>query len=305
MKIVFSCLFLIGILSPAGAITLADDAPTTQTATEKPSDDTIREFHLAVAAGDMRLATKMISIYPDLISAPLPDDDPAKQVAPLLTAVVNGQGKRVAMLLNKGASYHVGTPGKTPIFSAAMLGHTEIIKVLLDAGANVDGIDDSATAAGLSNLKVCTPLREALSCGRIETARLLVSRGAKIDIFSAAGLGWNGWVAKQLKEHPERSTMIDDWNYTPLTYAVACGCAGTAEALLKNGADHNRVFDDHGTFLHMAAVNGSSDLMLVLLAHGADVNLKNDKGETPLDYAEKYKQQDVAQILRDHGGTNG
>jgi ankyrin repeat protein len=38
------------------------------------------------------------------------------------------------------------------------------------------------------------------------------------------------------------------------------------------------------------------------VAHGADVNAKDDKGTTPLHWAESKGHQDVAALLREHGG---
>jgi len=35
------------------------------------------------------------------------------------------------------------------------------------------------------------------------------------------------------------------------------------------------------------------------------VNLKNDDGETPLDWAEEEKSTDLAELLRKHGGKTG
>ncbi len=100
--------------------------------------------------------------------------------------------------------------------------------------------------------------------------------------------------------------MADNWNFRPITYAVAGGCAGTAEILLSHGADVNYASPiDGGVYLQIAAMNGYSDLMNVLFVHGAKVNARKTTGETALDYAEKYKQQDTAQLLRDHGAKHG
>ena len=272
---------------------------------DKPSDDTIREFHGAIAVGDGRLAEKMLKAYPDLVSLELPDPDPAKQIAPLLTAIEHGQTHMTIMLISHGASHDVGKPGATPMFRAAILGHTDIVKILVDDGADINGLDDPSKAADLDNPAHCTPLRDAVSCGHMETARYLVQRGAHVDLASAAGLGWTGWVAKRISDHPEQTDFIDDWRYTPLCYAVAGGSAGTAEIVLSHGADITHTFDDGGTLLELATPYGYHDLIAVLLAHGADVNAKNKAGQTALDFAIKYKQEDAAQLLRDHGGKRG
>jgi ankyrin repeat protein len=281
-------------------LAFSDSNPAAAQTPAKPSDDTIREFHNAISVGDSRLAEKMLKSYPDLVSLELPDPDPANQIAPMLTAIEHGQAHMAILLINHGASHDVGKPGATPMFRAAILGHTDIVNLLLDDGADINGGTDPANVADV------TPLRGALCCAKRDTALAMVQAGARIDIFSAAGLGWNGWVTKQIQQHPEQANMTDNWNFKPITMAVAGGCAGTAEILLSHGADVNEASPiDGGVYLHIAAMYGYSDLMMVLLAHGATVNARKTTGQTPLDYADKYKQQDTAQLLRDHGAKHG
>jgi len=305
MKLMLTGVLLVCVAGYAGTAILADDNRPTEAFPDKPSDSIVREFHSAVAAGDVRLAEKMLNVFPDLATAALPDDIPDKQIAPILTAVENGQTKMVAILLGRGATYNTGTAGATPLYRAAILGHTEIIKLLLDAGANVDGLADATQAEDLQDVSHCTPLRAALSCGHPEIARLLVQRGAQVDIYSAAGLGWTDWVAQQIKDHPEQAALADGWRYTPLCYAVAGGSAGVAEVLLSHGANINHTYDDGGTLLEQATLYGYHDLIVVLLVHGADINAKNNYGDTAVDFAIKYKQADAETLLREHGGKRG
>jgi ankyrin repeat protein len=297
---------LVLLLCIAGAVgrSVVADVPD-GTAANKPSDDTIREFHNAVAAGDRRLAEKMLGSYPDMVSAPRPDEDAAKRIEPVFTAIDHAQAPMLEMLLKHGASYVRGASGQTPLDRATIFGTVDVVKVLLDAGANVDGLDDPANVKDLDVPSHCTPLRDAVSCGHMEIARLLVQRGAHVDLHSAAGLGWTDWVSKQIAQHPELTDFSDDWRYTPLCYAVAGGCAGTADVLLQHGADVTHTYDDGGTLLHLATVNGDHALISVLLSNGVSINAKNKAGETALDFAIKYRQLDAAELLKEHAGKRG
>ena len=43
----------------------------------------------------------------------------------------------------------------------------------------------------------------------------------------------------------------------------------------------------------------------LLIAAGADMNAKDDDGETPLDLANSYDKTETANLLRKHGGKTG
>ena len=56
------------------------------------------------------------------------------------------------------------------------------------------------------------------------------------------------------------------------------------------------------TPLHYAAMYGHKEVAELLIAKGANVNVKDEDGETPLDLAIKYKQTEIANLLLKHGG---
>ena len=53
--------------------------------------------------------------------------------------------------------------------------------------------------------------------------------------------------------------------------------------------------------LHGAAFTGHMEVVELLLANGANMNAKNEDGDTPLVYAEG----EIADLLRKHGGKKG
>ena len=55
-----------------------------------------------------------------------------------------------------------------------------------------------------------------------------------------------------------------------------------------------------GTPLHYAASMGRKEVAEVLLAHGADVNARDDREQTPLHSAAYYKKLAVAEVLIAH-----
>ena len=93
---------------------------------------------------------------------------------------------------------------------------------------------------------------------------------------------------------------------TPLYAAVNEGHIEIVKLLLANNADVNAADKDGNTPLHrvfitlmIKDINGMVEL---LLSHKADVNAMNNKGETPLRLAIARGNNDMAELLRQHGG---
>jgi ankyrin repeat protein len=57
--------------------------------------------------------------------------------------------------------------------------------------------------------------------------------------------------------------------------------------------------------LPAAASEGQNEIAELLIAEGADVNVKNDEGETPIDMAIRLKRTEAIDLLRKHGGQTG
>ncbi len=86
--------------------------------------------------------------------------------------------------------------------------------------------------------------------------------------------------------------------WAPLHWVAQRGLTNGVACLLANGANPN-VTDDKGqTPLHFIAQKGvGKNQAALLIEHGADVNARDDTGQTPLDYAKKAKRKSVATFL--------
>lgn len=80
-----------------------------------------------------------------------------------------GDEEIVKLLLDRGADIEGGCLQFTALMSASMNGHTKIVKLLLDRGADIEAGADG-----------CTSLSLALLFNNSETAELLKQRGAKL-----------------------------------------------------------------------------------------------------------------------------
>jgi cytohesin len=109
-------------------------------------------------------------------------------------------------------------------------------------------------------------------------------------------------VKALLKHHPDLVFSKEaEYGFTPLHVAAASGYGDIAEFLLAHGADVNGRDNQEQTPLHLAAAKGYKDVAELLLTHKADVNAKDKDGVTPLHAAAAMGQKDVAELLLAHG----
>ena len=59
------------------------------------------------------------------------------------------------------------------------------------------------------------------------------------------------------------------------------------------------------TPLQVAAYQGHKEIAKLFIANGADVNAKDDDGDTPLDEAILRNRTEIADLLRKHSGKTG
>jgi ankyrin repeat protein len=109
-----------------------------------------------------------------------------------------------------------------------------------------------------------------------EMMRLLISNGADVDARS---------THRDYQRHVTaegRPKSLDSGGLTPLLYAARENCMACVEVLLDRGADVDLPDPDGVSPLHVAIMNANWDLAKQLLAAGADVNQWDIYGEAPL-----------------------
>ena len=67
----------------------------------------------------------------------------------------------------------------------------------------------------------------------------------------------------------------------------------------------NAKTDNGVTPLHTSAGLGHKEIVELLIAKGADVNAKDADSKTPLDRAIMFRIDEIADLLRKHGGKTG
>jgi ankyrin repeat protein len=146
-----------------------------------------------------------------------------------------------------------------------------VIDVLLKHGARMD-LRGSAGHTGVL-------VRGCLANGQPEAAEYLASRGAPLDLESAAGLGRLDDVERLLARAPRTQAVA--------AFALACayGRAAIVDYLVAHGGvEVDTELKSHGdghTALHMAGFHGQLESVRVLLKHGAHVHAIDKTWKTP------------------------
>lgn len=166
----------------------------------------------------------------------------------------------------------------------------ELVHVLVGAGAAIEGLTDDGY-----------PLLLALQSGYPLAAKALVAEGAKVDTIAvAAGLGRTAELAMLIDGNPEQMHLQEG-----LAYASRCGQSGTADLLLKAGADINCQWEGGGTAIHDAILWDRSEMVRFLVDSGADLNVKHGQyNATPLDFAAYNGKLDMVRFLLSRGADD-
>ena len=193
------------------------------------------------------------------------------EAVPLYYAAMLGFQDLAEHLIAKYPEHLNARGGKemTPMHAAASRGHANILRLLLEHGADVGG----------QNKYGETPLHGASWNGKLDAGRCLLDLGADIN-----------------------ARNDDDW--TPLFHAAFHGQTEFARMLIIRGAalDARSVFGS--TALHAAVRRGGIRTVQLLLVYGADVNARDNRGWTASRWNPTL-QSETVELLAEYGANSG
>ncbi|MBT8398240.1 MAG: ankyrin repeat domain-containing protein [Gemmatimonadetes bacterium] len=154
-----------------------------------------------------------------------------------------------------------------------------------------------------------TPLLLALYFRNDPLAALIRERIPKPDLFEAAALGESELVAELMDGAPGGPNAIAPDGFGILGLSVYFGQLETAELIVKAGANPNtssanqfKVRPIHSAAGHLDAER-SLELVRLLLDAGADPNVVQAGGWTPLHQAAAHGREECAKLLLEHGAS--
>ena len=201
----------------------------------------------------------------------------------------------------------------TPLMIAVKYGGKELVKLLLESGANINA---KSFFSGVY-IEGFTSLMEAAKHNDKEIAELLIKYGADVNakcsghhayqnVLMIAAEHNSKEVAELLIHHGadvnEKTTWCSYSDCTALMFAAWYRATETAELLIKYGADINAARNDGRTALMFAAWQNKVEIVKQLLEHGADITMTDKDGRTALMIAtDKVYAKEAAKLLLEYG----
>ncbi|XP_053137275.1 E3 ubiquitin-protein ligase MIB2 isoform X4 [Hemicordylus capensis] len=274
----------------------------------------------------------LLTVLGRLLSQKMESDTPGR----LVIEAAHGNVSKVRDLVQKFPDkVDTKNQGRTALQVASYLGQVEIVKILLQAHANINLRDEEGDSA----------LHYVAFGNQVEVARLLLGKGANPDLLNnakctalyvAVSKGFTE-VAQALCEHNCDVNLPDSLGDTPLHYAITADCRSLIETLtevpnidftLQNQQGFNLLQhaalkgnqlaikkilararqlvdakkEDGFTALHLAALNNHKEVADILIKEGrCDINLKNNRNQTPLHLAVTQGHMEMVQLLVSKG----
>ncbi|XP_075045926.1 E3 ubiquitin-protein ligase MIB2 isoform X2 [Mixophyes fleayi] len=274
----------------------------------------------------------LVSILEKILAQKIDCESPSS----LVIEAAQGNTSRVReMLLKHPDKVDIRNQGRTALQVSSHLGHLEVVKVLLQANANIDLKDDegdsalhyaaygnqpavvrvllgNAANAELLNNAKCTALYIAVNKGFMEVVQILCVPNCAIntqDLHGDTPLHYAitadfRSIIEILTEVPNIDfTVQNQQGFNLLHHSALKGNVLAVRKILERArqlVDSKK--EDGFTALHLATLNNHQEVVDILIKEGrCDVNLRNNRNQSPLHLAVTHGHINQVQVLVTEG----
>ncbi|XP_043545142.1 transient receptor potential cation channel subfamily A member 1b isoform X3 [Chiloscyllium plagiosum] len=208
------------------------------------------------------------------------------QNTPLMLACSRDNAEGLSILMKHGALVcKRNSLGRFPIHEAAFSGAEKTLEMLLQKGEELGNSREKHI--NYLDERHHAPLHLALLGGKIETIKICIDNGAKIDLpekdkstalHFACLQGAVEAVKHMLSKYDGENDilhLLDGIKQTPLHKAATYDYSELVEYLIEQGSDMNVTDCESRTPLLWAASNGAWNTVNLLVTKGANINIKN------------------------------
>ena len=192
---------------------------------------------------------------------------------PLHLAAQEGHLDIVKHLVEKGANFRASSKtGRTPLHMCSSCGHVGILEYLLSSAKQHVDPKEMDHVVNCTDKRKWTPFHSACNKGHLKAAKILRQYEAKIDAKISIG---------------RNALHLSCFN----------GHKSIAEFLLQEKINLRDEDEEGWTALHLAAQEGKIDVVRLLLSKGADPNIKAKNGRIALHLAAMHGHSNVVKLL--------
>jgi ankyrin repeat protein len=175
-----------------------------------------------------------------------------------------------------------------PVFHAALWRREPVVRLLIEAGADLAAHEGYVLhyAGEVPNNKAIVTL--LVQYGALD-AHVRPTDDLSRQFLAAVFIGDTSRVRALLRMHPHLAIAIDGRGDQPILHAARNGDTEIMRLLIEHGADVNFANDRGHTVLYCAGGHGHLGTLQLLLDHGADCEAQfTDDGKTLLQWLNQY-----------------